>query len=512
MSKLPPNMALFAEVGEMVNELAKALEPENRDIPWLEAMRYPLLLRVVQRLTLPESETSRSKVLSPPLWKWRYRLQRIRRRTFQARISTKDTVLLPGSFCFFPRTLAHLPDMVAISQTLRDKHAQSVATFTTIEQLHKSLAAMNEPYSSIEEFSADLDRQDLSQSTALFLKWRAALETTLPKQFYGLSSDQVIREFLIVFQTHWFHLLELSKRIHHLFRQIQPRLIFVGNHYALEGKLISLLAKRYQILSVCIQHGGVLEKDPQWEGAWVDLMLAWGESSAQIMRTCGLPHVEVSGSPGLDSIFRSTRSGSFEKPKRLLVATSGVGDLVSLEEHLAFIKILIRAAEESPDLEWIVKLNRKDREDYYVNGHGVRPKNLILRRGSWGSRLGRLEIYDYLEKVSALITVSSSAGLDALVMDLPVIAIDTLPPEAAIHRHDYFKKGSVQRVNSYESLLKAARLATSDLGLQGEFREQARAYIRDYYAYPRRSTEKACEIILKSADKLKGSKNAAVTC
>ncbi len=500
------NTEFFRLMSRLIDRLQAACESEGIrrveiagvSIDWAETMRYPLLLQLVTAWQKPPAQLRTNPYyLGRMRWALRDIWQGVRtcggKRTHD--FSTlKDSH--PLVIC--PRTKAHIPDLMAIASNLKDSHHQHVVIALSDKALKGTLQSYEQKLVEFLPPGSPFFPKLFSVGWKLDRHLERIVHTLIDSSTDTLTPELARATILSVFRNYWMHFARLSEAIIRFCKTTKPKVLFVGNHYAHDGKLICLIAKELGIPSMCIQHGGVLPADPQWDGCHVNLMLAWGESSKSIITTCGQKEneVAVTGSPGLDPIFGSMRAERIEDRKTLLVATSGAGDLVSYEQHLTFVKLLLSAAKMTPDIQWIVKLNRKDKEVYYVDETGVTPPNLQLKRGPWGSRMGRLEIYDYLERSSALLTVSSSSGLDAMAVGLPVIAVLLeQADQVQADRHEYFIKGCVHTVSTAEALAESARLACST-GLEGPFRERAKNYIQTYYSSPGQSTKRAGEAIL----------------
>jgi hypothetical protein len=167
----------------------------------------------------------------------------------------------------------------------------------------------------------------------------------------------------------------------------------------------------------------------------------------------------------------------------VLVATSGAGDKVSMEEHLRFIDVLFAAARSLPEQRFVVKLHRKDRESLY--SRSARPRNLELV-GVDRSRFGD-DIYDYLQRARVLVTVQSTSAIDAMAVGVPVIAVDIAGQD---------RRAGVEFLRFTRSATSLAELVAA---LRGdglvEDDDDVRAYVRRHFAHLGRAAEVAAALL-----------------
>jgi hypothetical protein len=174
----------------------------------------------------------------------------------------------------------------------------------------------------------------------------------------------------------------------------------------------------------------------------------------------------------------------------VLVATSGPGDSVSFPQFQSFIRTLYDAADRTPDLSWLVKLHKKDREEHYQQ---IRPEGhprVRLVRGEF-QRDG-LSIFDYLRSARALVTISSTAAVDAMAVDVPVIAVDVWPPGKGLTGVEFLERGCTMSVRSAAELAEAANRAWAGQA-DPQVLEAARTYAAEHFANRGRAAQAVAE-------------------
>ncbi|PMC03931.1 hypothetical protein CJ226_07850 [Microbacterium sp. UMB0228] len=138
------------------------------------------------------------------------------------------------------------------------------------------------------------------------------------------------------------------------------------------------------------------------------------------------------------------------------------------EERAAIAALLVRAAEADPSRRVVVKLRSRpgeaethlDRDPYTRLFAGGRPANLVFSHAPMATAL---------ESAAGLVTVSSTAAVEALAHGVPVIALD--------------------RFGVHKSLLNTVFVGSGLLGGAGEvvagrFRHPHPSWLRDNYFHP----------------------------
>jgi hypothetical protein len=194
--------------------------------------------------------------------------------------------------------------------------------------------------------------------------------------------------------------------------------VVLPNPYTEFGRLVGGLARRRGVRVVALQHGSILSDDPRWSDITADIVCAWGVPAAQALESCGVEPdtIRITGSPKSDSFLVDPPQHEPGHQNSVLVATSGPGDRVSPEQHELFVRELVHAVEKSPAIDWTVKLHPKDQAPYYRDlPDRVR---VILPDHS------RLSIYDYLAESAAMVTIASTAVVDAVIAGVPSVLFE----------------------------------------------------------------------------------------
>ncbi len=363
-----------------------------------------------------------------------------------------------------PRSPVHLVDMVPVAEQLQRRGRSS---WFWCSQLHAAMLARG---LEVDHVSESLPAVGRFASRALQLGFKALR----PLERKGDEAQAMRRIGSAVVRDTAFELASFSLRAARMLRHRRPKVILVGTPYTLEGRVTSLLAKGAGIPTVALEHGLSFDSDPYWAGCSVDWVGCWGEAGRRALKSSGLrdDRLVLTGAPRLDRFVG--RSGA-AAPRRVLVATSGAGDQVSRDEHLAFIEALYGAAAGLPDVEWVVKLHPKDQEAPYEEAarrHAA--ARVALRRGD-RNREG-VEIYEYLRDAAVLVTVVSATALDALAVSRPVVSVQ-LRGDGRRDSVEFLRRGAVNVARDADEL----RHTVSEL-LEGRESPQVRAAAEQFTA------------------------------
>ena len=317
----------------------------------------------------------------------------------------------------------------------------------------------------------------------------------LPR-FSTIENLALSRCILDTLRSNLIHILRFA---HHLIKVIErrkPKVIMVGNPMTMEGKVATIIAKAFETPVAALEHGTIRGDDPIWKNCLLDKFLVWGEPSKQSLLKAGFreTQIQIVGAPRMDTLLQSFKSNYSTEKKFVLVATSGPGNQVSEPDHIKFTKVLRKSVLESPHLNWVVKLHRKDKNAYYLQ-NGTLPPNMRLIEADYKQQ--GVDIFTYLRDAFALLTISSTAALDAMLVNIPVITF-TLKPEQSESGIEFIDSGSTFRVsNSFELVKTTNQLYQADSA--ESVQSTANEYIQRHYYYRGKAGREAAKAIVHLA-------------
>jgi hypothetical protein len=222
--------------------------------------------------------------------------------------------------------------------------------------------------------------------------------------------------------------LVLSKRMEIAFSRLLSKwkpscIISTSDNWPFEFQLFCQ-AKRLGIPNAVIQHG-----EPNGVVSWpvyADTFLVWGSEFRDRFLRMGAPsdRLRICGMPASDELFVRFKDGtrkprSTASPSCLLFSHAhDRGDEPELfDAFAAYLKEIIRL---TPRFRWLIKLHPAEDDSFYrEHGFTSSPHVEILQRS--------VSLQEAIEQADVACTIRSTAGLQAMMMQCPVVVIDLIP-------------------------------------------------------------------------------------
>jgi hypothetical protein len=269
--------------------------------------------------------------------------------------------------------------------------------------------------------------------------------------------------------------------LHHKFNSIlfsQPfKYIIVGNDNTSEGRLLATLALQRKMRVGSIQHGSINRVNPLHGISLSDDFFVFGEKPAQELSYLGKRHesIFVSGWPMQKAfknellVLRAKNNPHIKSD--ILVCLSGLGHSIGREQHIETLNLIAKLQTEL-NLNIIVKLHPKDNFKYFE--YLDEERTLIFDNNSL-SEIGSSLLELFLQ-AKCTITIASTAALESLLAETPVITIDLPNSNTEI---DFIQDGLTFHATNYEELRKHY-LSISN-SRKGQFSMELKAKIEKYY-------------------------------
>jgi hypothetical protein len=161
----------------------------------------------------------------------------------------------------------------------------------------------------------------------------------------------------------------------------------------------------------------------------------------------------------------------------VLVATSGPGHSISLAHHQRVIESVMRLSGEMPDIRFVAKLHPKDQLAHYEAARLKVPGSRLILF-SQKSRSASQDIFDWLQGCPLLITGGSTSGIDALLMNVPVVSVDFADE---LENYDFIESGSTLHARSEEQLRVSIRRVFDDPLSLADTRVNANQFIQSSF-------------------------------
>lgn len=432
------------------------------------------------------------------LLRFRLYAHKMRREIFYLRTKTRIPTLQGERRLFvLPRLVSHIQEVLPVVNLLKEKHGIQILFGVVTNGLAEMCRREGCDYINLIESDSQLKRQarETEEKLSSFLKTLTSENFNDEFTLAEIEAMKIVTKQIV--HGNLFYSLRVAKGVVKVFDEFQPSLFFACNPYIMEGRAAIYIAKKYGVKIVSSEHGSIFPNDPIWQDCLCDLVCVYGEPSRRTLLTCGVreEQIAVTGAPRFDKIHETFTERNIRKEEaNILVATSGPGDQVSLEQHQRFINVLYEASSLAPNLRWVVKLHAKDRKDFYTKVAEKFPSSRIEVVSGEQARFGA-DIFDYLAAARCLVTICSTTALDAMLVDVPVIAVALESKEKGLQGIEFLDKGCALRVESAKELAETAHKIWQ--GKKDERVESsAKRYINEHYANLGCATEKVAEKLL----------------
>ncbi len=275
-----------------------------------------------------------------------------------------------------------------------------------------------------------------------------------------------------------------------ILEQLNPRAIIVGNDLTHQGHAMCLQARKAGIKTACMQHGSIA-LNPLNKYRIANLSIMYGENARSRLIESGLSpnSVVACGAPYLDN--RVAQTGKVDptiaehakldasKPY-VLIASSGPGSNISLDHHLDLVESITRLSAELPEIEFVVKLHRKDRAKYFEDATSRIPGSR-LRYVPHGTKGLPRDIFSWLQGAAALITGASTVAVEAMLLSVPVITVDLAGELTDV---DFINSGATIHCQDYQGLVNEVRRLVLFAETSALTQEKSNVYLNRMFYQP----------------------------
>ncbi len=234
-------------------------------------------------------------------------------------------------------------------------------------------------------------------------------------------------EFRMWIQSRIPEIVKTLDAIESLFQRMNiGAVLSVSSTYSMDGAM-NLLAKAHRVPSLTLQHGLIAEHDLF---AHIPILatkkMVWGEATRQWYHKFGFPESRVApiGSPRFDMIFNRPWRDKESLCKILNVPPSHqiivyATQIFKYTQNIA--PIVLEALQSVPNIVIVMLLHPGEKPEPYqqlVNGY---PNCKLIQ-------FGHISLYDALSGGDLFITYYSTAALEAMFFNLPVITVEPVKP------------------------------------------------------------------------------------
>ena len=323
----------------------------------------------------------------------------------------------------------------------------------------------------------------------------------LPQFPFECSQDMIIEAIRSPINALIGMVLVMIATMNEVVEHIAPEVIVVGNDLTAVGRIGCTLARCKGIKTACLMHGSI-SGNPFLGEHLSDKLIVYGENNRRELLKAGIEHsrIEICGSPSIDNIpVQTGKINSVIKEKLtlddkkpyVLVATSGPGHSTSYTHHNKIIQNLALLSAKHKEINIICKLHPKDKIKYYDE---------ILKRTEYYFKIVQyaekgfpVDIFEWLQGCSAVLTGASTVAIEAMLMDVPVVTMDF---DNEISNVDFIEAGATIHVRSIEGLEDAINKVICSASEIGDVRKRKDIFIRDnFYALDGNAGLRTAEVL-----------------
>ena len=198
-------------------------------------------------------------------------------------------------------------------------------------------------------------------------------------------------------------------------KRCYPKFIFIGNDLNFNGRLLTSIAKKYNISNGSLQHGNIYNDFLQKKHI-VDTYFCFSSENAKY-------RIVKSGSLFINSNVKSFIKESDQTGEYILIAFSGHGHSTSKKNYTEQIKLILKVIQRNKKLKFLINLHPKEKFQDYSDFSEL--KNVRFTNHN-NNEFKKHSIFPLLINARRVVTGISTVALEALILKIPVITLDPL--------------------------------------------------------------------------------------
>jgi hypothetical protein len=335
------------------------------------------------------------------------------------------------------RADGHPPTAAAVRAALLSYHANGWEHLLAIRSALIEAGHSAVPLSPRDRTDAWLDQHGVpyvplngpppgSALVAAAVDWanRAPLDLSDPVLEQTGRAGGPLRWFLriVAFHAAWLYASSAPMMARWL-RQQRFNMVLGTDSGSVPGRCLFRTAQALGLPAVFVQHGSLTTRPGVDRYIAASHCLMWGEMSCENLARAGAtPRAAIpAGSPLLESRLlaaqQAAQRSTSSEPGHVLVAFGFPGGLFGDTSFAQAAGALARAARELADTRFIVKLHPGDSGDLWRRAiDDAATSNVTIERSA--------STYDLLARCRLLVTMQSTLGSEAAVLDKPVVALN----------------------------------------------------------------------------------------
>lgn len=287
-----------------------------------------------------------------------------------------------------------------------------------------------------------------------------------------------------------------------LIRGFKPSLGVVMNIVDWPGRVFCHICRIYGIKTLYLPHAS-MSNHPMFWNVLADMTAASGEGDVDLFVSRGndAGKFTVTGRPMLDGIKDKVDAfkmqdilneiGIIKTKPIALVITQPYGKEISKQEYEEYVRCVFETAKRNTEIFFVVKIHPVQ--------DGIFEKNIAEEMGSTDIMFVKdIDIFKVIYASDVVIIYFSSVGLDAMLLDKPVIAVNLGKKPDFV---DYVASGAALGVSRREEMGGILKKAVCDDETKFRMKAKRDEFIRRYaYKIDGNSTNRVINLINSMAD------------
>lgn len=290
----------------------------------------------------------------------------------------------------------------------------------------------------------------------------------------NIDFESLIEETINSNDKYFQHLENILKKT---FLKFSPKIVITANELLIEHRAAILVGKQLNIKSITLQHGLISSVSKNYRELIADLILVYGNSSKKILLDMGVAveKIKVVGSLILNNKIPASKTIKTKKSNlNILVAMSGSGNSTSYNHHLSLIEAINEVANKLPNLNFNIKLHRKDNIELYKN---ITAKNIQIISENDLLNTNK-EFIDLVNDNDAMFTTTSASMFDAFLLKKPVLGVDF---KAEFKENEFYKEGLLIVSENMVDLERNLNILVENAEFFKPTVNKAQNYLQEYY-------------------------------
>jgi len=421
--------------------------------------------------------TSQSKLMLSPLFNFvkQFKLL-IRSKLYKPSIGNNGKIL------FLVYTHSHVNTLAPVVKKMKNNFLVVKEDGFT-NNIAKKLKQNNIIYNDIEGYLTKESSRSIRRATkSLKSKYKELLKT---EEF---DKNKLRYLFLIYFPE----MIRYIELINNALSAEKPRLLVVMNEITTLGNIAVHVAKQKSIKTLCIQHGAIGNDPGSFVPVSADKVAVWGDSSKRILVNEGTlkEKIVITGAPQFDNIRKLNVKITEDIAREIGLNISKKYILFTTQNYPYMeetVRQVCKAVKSIPDLQFVIKTHPAE--------YSTKNYEKIIKKSDVKGILTKKYLYPLIKGCSAMITVSSTTGLETLIIGKPLITInlsgkpDTMP---------YAKSRAAIGVYKSGDILPAIKSVLEDEKVRKKLAKKAKKFIYEQcYKIDGKASDRIIDLINK---------------